>query len=286
MLTAGLDFAVVVLPARSLTDAEEVSEVPSPEIVLSDGQLPAMPERASEHVQWTVTLVPYQPAPLGVVVGAPDRAGCVSSMLIGETAVVDELSALSTAVPVTDWPAPSLVTVVEGEHDLIPEGESEQVKLAVTAVLFQPLAFGTGDRLPVINGGDLSTLTVTEPLPVLPSRSVAVDVNVVPAVLPDCDALAGVGPVAKPEPASVADHVTVTLELFQPAALGAGLTLAVTVGPVLSSVKDAVPDPVGPVQFPLFWLKLGEAEAVTVWTPSPMPATKLNVQVLFAEALV
>jgi hypothetical protein len=29
-------------------------------------------------------------------------------------------------------------------------------------------------------------------------------------------------------------------------------------------------------------LKFGEAAAVTVWTPSPVPAVKLNVQVDFA----
>jgi hypothetical protein len=37
-------------------------------------------------------------------------------------------------------------------------------------------------------------------------------------------------------PESVADHVIPTLDLFQPAALAAGASAAVTTGPVLSSV--------------------------------------------------
>ena len=48
--------------------------------------------------------------------------------------------------------------------------------------MFQPNAFAAGCRLPVIVGFVLSSLTVTLPVPVLPRRSVAVAVFVVPAV--------------------------------------------------------------------------------------------------------
>src|SRR5437870_5071659 len=112
---------------------------------------------------------------------------------------------------------------------------SLQLNETVTSLLFQPLALAAGLRLPAIVGACLSSLTVTEPLPTLPTRSVAVDVWV---VVPFwfSDSVAGVGPLATPEPASVALQVTVTLALFQPAALAAGVSAAVTVGPVLSRV--------------------------------------------------
>ncbi|OLE24311.1 MAG: hypothetical protein AUG44_19615 [Actinobacteria bacterium 13_1_20CM_3_71_11] len=111
----------------------------------------------------------------------------------------------------------------------------------------------------------------------MPSRSVAFEVNVVPAVDPFCDAFAGVGPLPTPDPASAADQVMVTLLLSHPAAFAAGDSAAVTTGPVLSRVYDACADPLLPVH--LFWpLKLGEAVAVTAWTPFPAPAVAPNVQ--------
>src|ERR1051326_283967 len=133
-------------------------------------------------------------------------------------------------------------------HDLMPDTVSEQVKLTVSWVLFQPFAFRGGLALPLMVGGVLSSLTVTEPVPELPSLSVAVDVMVVPVVFADWLSLAGVGPLPTPEPASVALQVIATLLLFHPAVLGAGLSAAVTVGPVLSRVNEAVPDPAWPVQ--------------------------------------
>jgi hypothetical protein len=118
----------------------------------------------------------------------------------------------------------------------MPDSASEQVKDTVTSVLFQPLAFAGGALLPTIEGMVLSSLTVTEPLPTLPSLSVAVAVFDTPAVSTATESVAGVGPLATPEPASVADQAMLTLLLFQPAAFGAGLTAAVSVGPVLSTM--------------------------------------------------
>ena len=71
-------------------------------IVLSAGAEPARPERASAAVQWIVTLPLYQPAGFGLVVGTPLSVGATLSMLMLPTVALELLSALSTAVPVTD----------------------------------------------------------------------------------------------------------------------------------------------------------------------------------------
>jgi hypothetical protein len=147
---------------------------------------------------------------------------------------------------------------------LIPEVESEQLNDTVTSVLFQPFAFAAGLLEPVIVGAFLSSFRVTEPLPTFPSRSVAVDVLVTPAVGVICESVAGVGPEATPEPTSVADQAIETFALFQPAAFAAGETVAVTAGPVLSSTNDALCGLCDvPVQL-LLVLKFGEAAAVTL----------------------
>ena len=171
-------------------------------------------------------------------------------MLMLPTVAVLLLSALSVAVPVTDWAAPLALSVVVAlvqlwMPDLPGAALSSQVKLTDTSVLFQPLALAAGDRLPVIVGAVLSRLTVTLPLPLLPTLSAAVDVAaVVPFVV--TLVVGGVGPLPMPEPTttggpalmfgSCALQVTVTSDLFHPAPFGAGAMLPVTVGSPLSSV--------------------------------------------------
>jgi hypothetical protein len=86
----------------SETDALAVRPVPSLEIVEFAGHEPTIPESASEHVQWIVTLPLYQPAAFALVVGAPDSVGAALSILMLETVAEAVLSALSTALPVTD----------------------------------------------------------------------------------------------------------------------------------------------------------------------------------------
>ena len=79
--------------------------------------------------------------------------------------------------------------------------------------------------------------TVTEPVPVLPALSFAVEVLTTPAagVSVVTESVAGLGkPGATPEPKSVADQLMPTLSLCQPAAFAAGETAAVTTGAVLS----------------------------------------------------
>src|SRR3954469_4514340 len=197
----------------------------------------SMPERASDAVQWIVTLLVSQPlSPSVPLATAPLSDGAVLSTLIGLTVVDDELSALSTAVAVTDWSAASVETAVVPPpvQLLIPERASEHAMLMVTSPLFQPSPLGCGLRDALMVGLVLSSLTVTEPDPRLPRWSVAVAVFVSPAVLLVTESVAGVGPLPTPEPRSLADHVRSTLFLLQPAALAAGESAAVTTGPVLS----------------------------------------------------
>src|SRR5437764_137417 len=163
MFTAGLEVATPELfPARSDTEAVAVRAAPSPVMVLLAGQVPSMPDRPgwSAHVQATLTLLLYQPKPLGPAVGAPDRVGGVLSILMPDTVVLALLSALSVAVPTTDWLAPS-VLLVTGAHELLrPEARppstgagSAQAKLTITSPLFQPLMLAPGERDAEIVGG-------------------------------------------------------------------------------------------------------------------------------------
>jgi hypothetical protein len=83
------------------------------------------------------------------------------------TAVVAELPALSTAVPVTAVP-PSLCTVDDAGQDATPLSWSAQVNVTVTSEWFQPAAFGVGDTCATIVGGVRSSLTRAVIVAVLP----------------------------------------------------------------------------------------------------------------------
>jgi hypothetical protein len=114
-------------------------------------------------------------------------------------------------------------------------------------------------------------LITTEPLPEFPSRSLAVADFVTPDVFPVTESVAGVGPLATPEPESLADHVIETFELRQPAAFAAGVMLdAVTVGPVLSRTYDATVVAVLVLQ--LLALNPSPTVMFTWREPSPAPA--------------
>ena len=178
-------------------------------------------------------------------------------------------------MPVTDWLAALAVSVVGPEEDLSPDVASLGVKETVTSVLFQPLVFAAGVRLPVMVGAVLSRFTVTEPEPVLPTLSVTVVVLVtaVPSVV--TESVAGETVFTPEPPVSEPDHVTVTLDLFHPAALGAGVRTPVAVGASLSSVKFAVVVLVAPLQpaelFPF------PTVMVAVCSPFPGPAVVLKM---------
>jgi hypothetical protein len=282
ILTAGLLVAVVERPAPFVTVFVLVRPVPSPVIVVSAGGV-GMPDSGSAAVQSIVTSPLYQPLPLGGVVGAPDSVGGVVSPAGAVDDAVAVLPALSVAVPVTVTPgwtvfefvAEPSATQVAMPEPAPPELASSQVNVTVV------VPFGFWVCAAVIVGLALSRRTVTEPgEPVLPSRSDcagAVTVTM-PFELTESD-LNGCAAVT-PEPASVAVQFTVTLLLFQPAPLGAGVSAAETTGPVLSRVYDAWVEFVAPVQ--LLALKPGDAETVYACAPLPAGAVSVNVQFDFA----
>jgi hypothetical protein len=153
-------------------------------------------------------------------------------------------------------------------HVLIPEIESAHAMSTVTFVLFQPCPLGAGARLALIEGASLSSLITTEPFPALPRRSDAAADFVTPVVFEVTLSVAGVGPLATPEPESLADHVIVTFESRQPAAFAAGVMLdAVTLGPVLSRTYEALLVAVLVVQCP-FGLTFSPAVMFTCRRPS------------------
>src|SRR5881296_1350654 len=105
-------------------------------------------------------------------------SGGVRSMLIPPTVAVVELPLVSVAVPITDWPAPSVVRSWSASHEA--RNRSVHTKWTVTAVLFHPAPFGTGLAAPTMVGAVVSTIvarTVAERE--LPAASVAVHVTVV-----------------------------------------------------------------------------------------------------------
>ena len=113
-------------------------------------------------------------------------------------------------------------------HRATPDKESEQEKLTVTLVLFQPAESGAGETPAVMTGGVLSMLTCTLSELVTPALFVAV-----PGITwfaPSAVTVTGDGQLLTPTLASLHANVTVTLELFQPLALGAGLRVAVIAG--------------------------------------------------------
>src|SRR5690348_11110529 len=87
-------------------------------------------------------------------------------------ATVALLPALSVAVPVVTWPAPSAVSVVGLLQSATPDGASEQVYATVTSPLYQPAALAAG-ACAVMTGLVRSTFTVALALAVLPALSVA-----------------------------------------------------------------------------------------------------------------
>src|SRR5712691_2737017 len=100
-------------------------------------------------------------------------------MLMPLTVALALLPATSVAVPLTDWPAPSMRTAAGSGQLATPDRLSLQVKLTVTSVLFQPFAFGAGLRAAVIVGGVLSILTAGEvKVALFPARSATVTVPV------------------------------------------------------------------------------------------------------------
>src|SRR3954452_5928192 len=154
-----LTAALALLPALSTAVPSTVWLAPWPRcwgpVTVS------MPDRSSVPLKDTVTSSEYQPAALAARSGAPVMAGAVLSMLTVAVPLT-LLPALSVAVPVTFWALPSVVTVWGSVQSFRPDrfAWSTHEKLTATSVLFQPLAFWSGDWLGVTLGEERSTLTV------------------------------------------------------------------------------------------------------------------------------
>ena len=157
------------------------------------------------------------------------------SMLTPLTVAVELLSALSTAVPVTDWFAAFAVSVVAALDVLMPDVASLDENETVTSELFQPLEFGAGVREPAIVGAVLSSLTWIDAVAVLPTLSVTrVFLVTVPSVV--TESLPGDTLLTPEPPTSLPVQVIDTFDLFQPAPFGAGAATPEAVGAVLSNV--------------------------------------------------
>src|SRR5919202_4883657 len=271
---------VWVLPALSVAVAVK-EKVPTPlalpPVTVSLQPLASMPEKPSVAVHDAAGTPPrvYTP-PLAMPLMA--MAGLSVSMLIGLTVVVATLSALSVAVPLTDWLAPLVLSVtplltavapvpVTPVQVWIPDctaPASAQVNFTVTGALYQPLAFGPVVAAPVMVGAVLSSLTVSASLPRLVATSsawalmacamVSVPhsasqtkvllsgvVTVPPAGVPVASGAPHLTVVlSTPEPRSSSNAVnfTSTLALVQPAALSFGVVTFLMVGAMLSNLIE------------------------------------------------
>jgi hypothetical protein len=146
--------------------------------------------------------------------------GKVLSTLMSSTVADAELSALSYAVPLADWFAPSPRTTSGGQV-FTPERASSQVKLTVTSSLFKPFAFAAGERCASIVGAVRSNLMpVTDADVLLPALS-ETDTGPAPRSAPSPVIVESAGTVAgsTPERASDAVQWIVTSLMYQPSAV-------------------------------------------------------------------
>jgi hypothetical protein len=168
-----------------------------------------------------------------VMFAGTTMTGWVLSILILFTlAVLLILPALSVQVPDADCPDPSVLKMTGAVQEAMPDPASVPLKLTVTFVLFQPLAFGAGKALALADGAILSIRTVTTLLAALTFPALS---EVVCAVdEPEAVRSWSAGQDTMPEPPSVQVKCTVTLALYQPAAVGEVVAAATIVGAVLS----------------------------------------------------
>jgi hypothetical protein len=176
-VVTGSEVNYALLTALSVTVTVPVTPDPS---VDTSKEFPAgfvenTPDRVSLGAKENETLVLFQPLALAAGLAVPNvRVGAVLSMLMPLLATGElVLPALSMHVPDDDvWAAPSLLTVTGLEQLSIPERESSPLKVTATLVLFQPLAFGTGEAATAAVG---TVLSIFMPLTVadaeFPARS-------------------------------------------------------------------------------------------------------------------
>lgn len=160
-------------------------------------------------------------------------------MLMSLTVALAVLPARSVALPVTDWPVPSVLTVASPVQVAMPETESEQEKLTETSVLFQPFALGAGVREPLMYGAVLSIFTVTEDELVKPDPFVAEQVTVVPVVSEVRVRLSHPVEEAMPDSGSDTDHAIVTSLTYQPLFPEVPVAEEEMIGAVVSAGSDS-----------------------------------------------
>src|SRR5574337_168030 len=148
------------------------------------------------------------------------------------TGMLAVFPALSTAVPVTICPSPSVETVTGPGQKAMPDKASLPSKVTVTFVLFQPDGFGPGLTCAIMTGGVLSIFTEIFLVAERPAASTAVPVALCPAPS-DVSIVRGVQ-LTIPEPASLQVKSTATSVLFHPYVFGAGVAWSVMAGTVLS----------------------------------------------------
>src|SRR3954467_13125248 len=110
-----------------------------------------MPDTLSIASKVTTTEPEFQPAAFAAGAAVAETNGGVWSMMT-VTVVSVRFPALSTAVPITGWLAPSVGTVTGAGQMAIPDSSSVHVNVTVTGVRFHPAAFGAGDTAPDIVG--------------------------------------------------------------------------------------------------------------------------------------
>jgi hypothetical protein len=128
-----------------------------PEVTVAEISLhivTAKPPPESETLPVSATLVAVVVPPF--VGESRVTCGAVVSRLIVSAADA-VLPAASVAVLWIIWPLPSVETST-GAGQLVPSLLSEQLKVIVTGVLFQPAAFGAGQTLAEIVGAVVSTV--------------------------------------------------------------------------------------------------------------------------------
>src|SRR5215218_8531165 len=144
------------------------------------------------------------------------------------TVLVTVLPATSAQLAVADRLSPSPDTTVSAGWPAAPDRASVQVQATATSPVCQPL-----EKPPVRTGSVVSTSTpLTPALVLLPAPSVTVALAL--WFGPSCRT-SEAGLLAMPEPPeSLAEYVTVTSVLYQPAAFLVPPAVAVSVGAVLS----------------------------------------------------
>ncbi len=218
-----------MFPATSVTLPLMVCR-PAVVTVTGGGQM-ATPDKLSVQVNVTV-------AEIALTIPLASAAGETAALICGgvlsklmEMLVLAVWATASVTVPLIAWLAPSSVTVCDAGH-CSGGTPPAHVNDTVTSELFHPAGLGGGAGVAITESGANCTLNVTLVDAVFPALSVAVPLNTCPA--PAVVTFMGAGQIAMPESPSVQVNVITAGAVTTPLAPGAGVTVAVMAGGVLS----------------------------------------------------